>query len=374
MAVAFNGITKRIAVTGLADFVVVDVEKDLYSAWKVWVIASSNAKYLQAFRPIGGDATGGTQTAPPYFFLMNNWKVEVDGIENLGFNTNLYCEEATNTTTNPFVITGGGSVISKTSDAPVNTIEVSSIAMEITYDGVVVIDVVDGESGTGDYVGTLARPSNNLADAMTIASNYNIHKFIIESDLTLDRPANGYQFKGNGSSVIDLNNQMCNGTSFETCEVTGIQNSSFSIYINSRINELTNFAGTMTGCFFLSENPITVQPFIPSVVSDCRSAIAGSGSMIFDFIAGNISMNIRAFSGGVRIRNSQSPANIMTLEYIAGRLNMDNTTNTFGTFHVRGVVDCDGVEQPIQAGLVVTNNGALSQNTVANAVLNTVSS
>ena len=126
MTTTFNGITKEILVTGKADYSIVDVEQELYSEWKVWASTSDNAKYLQAFRPIGGDATGGTQTAPPYFFLMNNWKVKVDGIVGLGFNTNLYCEEASNTNTNPFLVINGASVISKVSDAPVNTISVGS--------------------------------------------------------------------------------------------------------------------------------------------------------------------------------------------------------------------------------------------------------
>ncbi len=129
MATAFNGITKQIAITGLADFAIVDVEKDIYSAWKAWVLLSDNAKYEQALRPVGGQPVGGTQTVPPYFFLMNDWKITVDAIENLKFNTNLYCDEDSNTNVNPFLVTNNGSVVNQTSDAPVNIIETSTTGL-----------------------------------------------------------------------------------------------------------------------------------------------------------------------------------------------------------------------------------------------------
>ncbi|MEA3363698.1 MAG: hypothetical protein U9Q61_10590 [Thermodesulfobacteriota bacterium] len=97
MAVSFDGTTKRMVVTGVA---LVDVQRDLYSAWKHWLILSDNAKYEQALRPVGGDSIGGGQRSPVYFFLMNDWKVVVDGIV-VDFSLNLYCEDASNVTTFP---------------------------------------------------------------------------------------------------------------------------------------------------------------------------------------------------------------------------------------------------------------------------------
>ena len=115
MAVSFEGLTKRMVVTGVS---MVDVQRDLYSAWKHWLILSDNAKYEQALRSVGGDGVGGGQQSPSYFFLMNDWKVVVDGI-NVDFSLNLYCEEATNTSTFPFVILNNGAVSYKVSDSPV---------------------------------------------------------------------------------------------------------------------------------------------------------------------------------------------------------------------------------------------------------------
>jgi hypothetical protein len=117
MAVSFDGTAKRMVVAGV---VKVDVQRDLYSAWKHWLILSDNAKYEQALRPVGGDGIGGGQQSPVYFFLMNDWKVVVDAI-NVDFALNLYCEEATNSTTFPFIVQNNGTVSYKVSDSPVVT-------------------------------------------------------------------------------------------------------------------------------------------------------------------------------------------------------------------------------------------------------------
>ena len=122
MAVTFNGVTKTMAVTGVSS---IDVQRDLYSSWKHWVQLSDNAKYLQAMRPVGGDSIGGGQSSPAYFFLMHDWKVVVDGL-NVDFKLNLYCEEATNTSAFPFIVSNNGAASYKVSDSPIITISSGS--------------------------------------------------------------------------------------------------------------------------------------------------------------------------------------------------------------------------------------------------------
>lgn len=47
----------------------------LYSAWVDWVALSDNCKYLPAFSAVGGDDLGGGLYIPPYYFLLNGWRV-----------------------------------------------------------------------------------------------------------------------------------------------------------------------------------------------------------------------------------------------------------------------------------------------------------
>lgn len=48
---------------------------EIYSRWCDWMATSDNAKYLPAFRAVGGDDLGGGLSIPPYYFLANGWRV-----------------------------------------------------------------------------------------------------------------------------------------------------------------------------------------------------------------------------------------------------------------------------------------------------------
>ena len=72
MDVIFDGPGKLcILQEGVTSFDVID----LYSDWKAWVMQGDNAKYLQAFRNVGGDPLGGDINIAPYYFLTNGWRV-----------------------------------------------------------------------------------------------------------------------------------------------------------------------------------------------------------------------------------------------------------------------------------------------------------
>ena len=53
----------------------IDVKEDLYSAWKRWATQSDHAKYLPAFRAVGGDPIDATNVITPQYFLLNGWKI-----------------------------------------------------------------------------------------------------------------------------------------------------------------------------------------------------------------------------------------------------------------------------------------------------------
>lgn len=74
--VSFDGPNRQIRINQGAESV--DVKSELYSAWKRWLQLDDHAKYLPAFRTIGGDPVGAGQTAGDIYFLVNNWQVLVD--------------------------------------------------------------------------------------------------------------------------------------------------------------------------------------------------------------------------------------------------------------------------------------------------------
>jgi len=345
--VTFNGATKRIQVnTGITQL---DVQNDLYSDWKEWVLLSDNAKYLQAFRTFGGDPTSTTQSAPKYFFLTNDWKILIDN-ENVVVQVNLYTEDGSS----PFIVQNNGSVSATNSDAQSIKSDIENV---LAYDNTIHLDTIDGHDGATYPIGTGAKPVRTLAEAIAICELYNIHNIHIMNPLTLTQDCTGYAFTGDGLHVLNLNNQPISDSTIDNCIIMGAQNGTRVNYKNCLILTLSNFAGIMQNCYLGMSAPISVQSHESMIVSDCRSGVAGTGSPCFDYANGNIDMSVRAYSGGIRFINSTDSNNTTTVEFVAGKFNMEST-NTAGYFAVRGVVDDTNINPN---GATVVLNGSVSQ-------------
>ena len=118
--VTFDGLDKLIIInTGVTN---IDVDIDLYSAWKSWVL--DNPEWDAAFRIVGGDYIGPNQKIPTYFFLINGWRVVVDNLS-VNFSYNLYSDDYLN----PIQITNS-SVYVNNSNVPYA--ELSSITYELS--------------------------------------------------------------------------------------------------------------------------------------------------------------------------------------------------------------------------------------------------
>lgn len=75
----------------------IQVERELYSAWKDWVKTGDNAKYQLAMRTVAGDPTSATEEVAATFFVRNDlgWRIRAadEDIE-ISFVGNLYAEDA----------------------------------------------------------------------------------------------------------------------------------------------------------------------------------------------------------------------------------------------------------------------------------------
>ena len=71
MALTIDPSTKRF----ILDTDTVTVQS-IYSSWVDWVATSDNSKYLPAFTAVGGDTLGGGLSIPPYYFLVNGWRIK----------------------------------------------------------------------------------------------------------------------------------------------------------------------------------------------------------------------------------------------------------------------------------------------------------
>jgi len=76
--VTFDGENLLIIVN--AGITELDVQIDLYSDWKEWILLSDNSKYLQAFSGIGGEPIGGGLFVGTTYLLLNGWKIRPDEV------------------------------------------------------------------------------------------------------------------------------------------------------------------------------------------------------------------------------------------------------------------------------------------------------
>jgi len=72
----FDGANLHITLPSIGSF---DTQKEIYSAWKEWIVQGDNAKYPPAFDTTGGDNVGAGQTVAPYFFCRNDlgWRIKM---------------------------------------------------------------------------------------------------------------------------------------------------------------------------------------------------------------------------------------------------------------------------------------------------------
>ena len=86
MAITLNGATKRI----ILDSASVSAAQ-IWSAWVDW--HETNRQWPLAFQLVGGNALGGGLFIPPYFFLMNGWRVRpMEASHNLTITGNLFVD------------------------------------------------------------------------------------------------------------------------------------------------------------------------------------------------------------------------------------------------------------------------------------------
>jgi len=205
--------------------------------------------------------------------------------------------------------------------------------------GQVWIDTVNGVAGTADYEnGTVDNPSDNIADATTIANSVGITRFKIapNSSFTLASNYTGFNFSGDGRWTLGLGGQQLNNSTIIHATVSGICTSTSNAYFeNCEIGTATLPSCTVKASSLTST--IILADAGDYIFDQCYSAVAGTGSPVVNFglLIGNTNLNMRHYSGGIEVQNmGQAGTDNMSLEG-EGQL-IINANCTGGTIAVRG--------------------------------------
>lgn len=318
----------------------VDVEADLYSEWKEWVLLSTNSKYPPAFRTSGGDLLTPGINAGAYFFLRNDlgWRIKPPE-ENISIFVvgNLAPEDSQVEVLIPTVGTFTTAIFGL---QPITQAveEILESQQESLYQGYVWIDTIGGVSGTNYPVGTASEPVNNFPDALTIATTYGIRSFKLIGSITLNQPMPFRVFEGQGGlAEINVNGQDISGTSFSQVGIAGAFPSGMIVYplfFRCKINDgVTNFVGTGQQLLFAGNisigMPVGSDPILFSEVGSRVSTVA------LDLQGYATNVVIRSMYGRYQLNNITNPSCQVLLDADSVYLEVTSSCSA-GLLRIRG--------------------------------------
>lgn len=87
--VTFDGENKLIYIND--GETLINVKRDIYSAWKEWMLTRDNLKYIRALRTVGGDPTSAGQFLGATFFTTNGWRIVLG--DNVTIDGNIFSDD-----------------------------------------------------------------------------------------------------------------------------------------------------------------------------------------------------------------------------------------------------------------------------------------
>lgn len=134
--VHFDGPNRLIKVNN--DVTQLDVQTDIYSAWKEWTIQLDNSKYEEAISAIGGDPITDTAAVGITYFLENGWRIKMwEGNHELVVDGNIYTREPGD---NPFVDPDGNYAVSVVTNKS-NLVDIVTTSSTVTNTDITAIAV-----------------------------------------------------------------------------------------------------------------------------------------------------------------------------------------------------------------------------------------
>ena len=333
----------------------VNVQENLYEEWKAWML-SGNMRYPAAFRTIGGDPLSAIINAGSYYFLQNDlgWRIKPPEEDITAYLTgNLAVED---TSLPAFIATTGTFTAAILGLQPVTqgvTKAMGDQLEQISFNGGVAIDVLNGNSGTGKtstggIIGTRQSPSNNSTDAHTILDNNGLNNFFIMRDMTIaaeDYNLHAHKFIGDSSASVTVT--INDSTAIDLCEFSEmiiqgkLDNGNVLKYCN--IKDIIYFNGIIRDSIF--EGTLTLDGNVDATITDC------SGNLVIDMGISGQSLNVYRHSGSVTLTNKSGATDDVTLSIAGGLVTIDPTV-TAGTIIVRG----NGTLKHTQTGTEVVIN------------------
>ena len=182
-------------------------------------------------------------------------------------------------------------------------------------------------------------PFNNFPDAVDFLEERGWRYIKLLSDATIDRTLKNFVIEGVGAlPTVDFNGQNVDKSEFIKVKLTGTQVGSVTcrevVLLNLQgVNGIYKDSGVL-GNISLAENSNT------TIASASTLLTSTTVSNTIDAGISNVNtvLNIRKFSGTIKLINMNHANKLATCEFAGGRLELDST-NTLGTIGVAGLPD-----------------------------------
>lgn len=214
---------------------------------------------------------------------------------------------------------------------------VTSEAIEYgEYDGAVRIHPILGVVGSTYPIGTLRQPSNNVTDAMIIASARGFNSLIFLTDYTLTTGHNVENMILYGVNSILTTITIDPGALTDNCSIkkatiTGTLDNN-TIVEKSIVNDLLYYNGEMRNCTL--QGTVTLGGGAAAHIVDCVAGIPDGDPPIIDLGGTGQSLSVRNYNGELTIRN-KSGTDACSINMNAGHLILDSTV-TAGDIYIEG--------------------------------------
>jgi len=334
MPVSFDG-PNLVVVLGTETSI--DVEADLYSAWKEWQLQADNIKYPPAYRAVGGDPLTAGIALGSTFFIRNDlgWRIRPpEQSLTIYVVGNLVPENSAL----PILVPTLGNYSVLVAGLQPNVTSVASMAALLefsSFNGLVHLDVTSPYSGTAFPVGTPIAPVNSLADAKAIAQERGFDAIHVMSDLTIGatddvRDIKFYDEADVSAMITFTPGCLTDGVAITDCDIEGTLDGGYCYIQHCQVHNLAGFGGVM-------ENSVlqgTVTLASEASFISCMDGV-NPGSCVIDFNSAAVKCEVRDYFGGLAIRNKTGTEEF-TANFTAGRLKIEATV-TGGSIVARGV-------------------------------------
>jgi hypothetical protein len=188
----------------------------------------------------------------------------------------------------------------------------------VRYGGAIHIDTAAGTAGTTYPIGTEENPSNNLADALTIANANGIRRFHVRGSVTLTGALPDWQVFGDGEEAeINLNGQDVADSEFFDLVVTGAVGTGPVSLTRCALDGVSGLRGTAESCSLRAG--ATTCAGNTSFVR-CVSGVPGTGYPTIDMNGLAIGVEVRNYAGSFGLANLANAGATFSADMLAGRV------------------------------------------------------